>query len=149
MAPRVRRRAGAVHLHQHPGGRKGRQPELAIRRHRVPARRPERRRHRERHAVVGQCAALEEDRRHAEPRIGRSHRRHAAGPRMDGRRPPSGVRQERRPAPDVDGHCGSCRLERLHARSLNRSAPADADRRQCCAIENDRRREPHRVRLRR
>ena len=53
---------------------------------------------RERHADVGQPAAVEEDRRDAEPRIRGSNRRHASGARLDRRRAPAGLRPQRRPA---------------------------------------------------
>ena len=94
VAPGVRQRAGAVHLHQHAAGREGRQPQREVRRHRLPAGRPRHGRHRERHADVGQPAALEEDRRNAEPRIRGSNRRHASRTRMDGRRAPADVRAQ-------------------------------------------------------
>ena len=86
VAPGVRRRAGAVHLHQHAADRQRRQPQREVRRHRVSAGRPRTRRDRQRHADVGQRAAVEEDGGDAEPRLRGSDRRHASGPRLHRRR---------------------------------------------------------------
>ena len=54
VAPGVRQRARAVHLHQHAAGREGRQPQREVRRHRLSAGRP---RHRRRSSTACRCTA--------------------------------------------------------------------------------------------
>ena len=125
------------------------EPQREVRRHRLSAGRPRPRRDRQRHADVGQRAAVEEDRGDAEPRLRGSDRRHAPGPRLHRHRQPADVRAQGRAVPHGDGHRRSRRVDRLHAGALRRRAPAPAHRRQRRAIEDDRRDQPDRLRLHR